>query len=135
MTTTMKRLEPGDRGEVRYANRYQGNPRPAVVEKVGRRWATLKSEDGRHDMGRCDATDYYLDGGQFSSPGRFVTPELAEYLSRMDEALKVIRDGGFQLRLGSKPPEDTVLAVADLLSALNGIAVAWKRTIERLQRS
>jgi hypothetical protein len=43
-------------------------PVPVVVSKIGRKWVSI-SRNG-HDAGRFDPESGYVDGGQFSSPGR-----------------------------------------------------------------
>lgn len=52
-------------GDVLWFVPTNGRPRNVIVTKVGRKWAQV----GAH-VGRIAIESWYMDGGQFTSPGR-----------------------------------------------------------------
>jgi hypothetical protein len=106
-------LTPGDEVRVFYADGRRRDSQPAdgypgEVIKTGRTLVTILwngHEDAfRLDTGRLD--------DRYGNTAYFLTPAQAEASARKDAALAVLREAGFEIRLGRHPSGALVEALA-----------------------
>ena len=87
---------------------YRRDGHEVTVEKIGRRWVTLAGNCGRIDKGTL-----FLDGGQYTSPGRCWLSREAYEESKAIEAANV---GGYRSGLHTVRVEPGV-TLADIQAA------------------
>lgn len=119
---TRRKLKVGD--ELYCVPKYRlGDPRTVTVEKIGRKWATLAKREGRIRL-----SNWILDGGQLSSPGRCYEneEEYQEYERRKDARLAFTR-----ARAYTTMPEELTLDDLREIAHKLGCGVAFDRELAR----
>ncbi len=113
-------MQVGDVGEVRLREGRTSERVPVEVVKVGRKWAEVQEAEHhrtRRRIWRIEMASGSIDGRGYTSPGRFLTPAQSAHADRMTEARAVIREAGFETRIGCQPPDALLIAVAETIRA------------------
>jgi hypothetical protein len=130
----MPPLKPGDRLTVRHNQRYaRVRDGEFVVIRVGRKWAYLVAADDRNletslaqgeawNETKIDKQSGYMDGGQYSSPGRAYTDEQLAWDERRKSAEEYIRATLCNpYHLKERWGEDRYVELANLLRRHGGL--------------
>jgi len=114
-----EKIEVGTPGFWRSLNP-QREWQPAVVSKVGRKWFRVTVE-GWDTEQRFSLDSGYADGGQYTSPGRFVTAEQRAAEDELRDARVYLRECGFTTStFSNRASDEDVVAVAAFLRERKG---------------
>lgn len=97
----MTEIKPGDEVRVFYGDGRRTDPegKPGEVVKVGRTLVTIRcngfEQQYRIDTGRLN--------DRYGNTAYFVTPADLEKANRKDAAVALLREAGFEIRLGRHP--------------------------------
>lgn len=113
----MATIQAGD--EVRVFERWRrGNHEdtsvPGTVVKVGRALVTIKYQGGGEGVFRLDTG--HLNDKNYGNQTYFLTPEQAVARERVKTALVALKNAGFEVRLGHRPPGALIEALAAVVT-------------------
>lgn len=89
---------------------HEDPPVPGTVVKVGRALVTIRYQGGGDGVFRLDTG--HLNDKNYGSQTYFLTPAQAQAREREKAAVAVLKDAGFEVRLGHRPPGALIEALA-----------------------